>query len=334
MMNTNKIQPIICCGGSGSRLWCLSTPKIPKHLISLGSKGTLLQETIRRISVIMDGCRDQQYEVYEPLLIMHQDHKLPPELSQHESNIVYEQYANDTAVAVAKAALAVKQRHIEDTIMIVFPADHYIYNTEAFTQDIVEGITKVTNTNIVLYGIEPTSPETKYGYIIPSLNGVRFREKPDANTALELIKQKALWNSGIFAANTSTVLASLECSSHNIMDWITNPRSGKAPSFDVAVLQEHSNIHAHYCQQWRWSDVGTWDAFIEIPEIKAEMETATNVITQDCSHVDVLNRGSGNIVIIGCKNLMVVYSGSDILIMPNTGDFNSQLKEIATNICK
>ena len=126
--------------------------------------------------------------------------------------------------------------------MVVLPADHYIENVEAFVHDIVEGITHVIKENIVLYGIEPIAPETKYGYIVPNPNGVWFREKPDAITALELIKQKALWNSGIFAAHVDLILKCLRNSQYSIMDWVTSPREGKAPSFDVAVLQEHKHI--------------------------------------------------------------------------------------------
>jgi len=330
-----KLQPVILCGGQGSRLWPISTPKIPKQFIKIGNKGTLLEETLRRINLVMKNCEKKGYVTYDPLLIMHKDHKLPCELTEHESNIVYENYANDTAVAVARASLEIKKRHdTQEIIMLVLPADHYIENVEAFVYDIVEGILKVEQNNIVLYGIEPTAPETKYGYIIPSLNGVWFREKPDAETALELIKQKALWNSGIFASYVDTTLSCLRNSPYNILDWIINPREGKAPSFDVAVLQEHPIIYAHYCLRWRWSDVGTWESFTSIPEVKDEMEQSSTIIMKDCKNVNVLNRSPGNVVIIGCDNLLVVTSGSDVLIMPNTGDFNNQLKEIATRISK
>jgi len=330
-----KIQPVILCGGFGTRLFPLSTRDIPKQFIKIGTKGTLLEETLRRVELVTKSCQKKNYESYSPLLVMHKDHKLPPELVAHENGVIYETYANDTAVAVAKAALEIKKRYgDEDIIMLVLPADHYIENVEAFVYDISEGILSINEDNIVLFGIEPTAPDTKYGYIIPSINGVWFREKPDANTALELIKQRALWNSGIFSSRVDTVLSCLRNSPYNILDWVINPRDGKAPSFDVAVLQEYSKIYSHYCLRWRWSDVGTWESFTSIPEVKAEMEEASTIIMKDCKNVNVLNRSPGNVVIIGCDDLLVVTSGSDILIMPNKGDFNNQLKEIATRISK
>ena len=336
MNTTIKLQPVILCGGQGGRLWPLSNPSLPKQFIKIGDKGTLLEQTIQRILSVMRTCQIKGYETCDPILIMHKDHKLPPELIVHNPNIVYELYANDTAVAVARASLEIKKRHNNEAIvMLVLPADHYIENVEAFVYDIVEGILKVDQNNIVLYGIKPTAPDTKYGYIIPSLTGVWFKEKPDVGTALELIKQQALWNSGIFASYVDTTLSCLRISPYNILDWVINPREGKAPSFDVAVLQEHPIIYAHSCLKWRWSDVGTWESFIAIPEVKAEMTEASTIILKDCKNVNVLNRSpGGNVVIIGCDDLLVVTSGSDLLIMPNTGDFNNQLKEIATRIAK
>lgn len=336
MPSVRKLQPIILCGGSGLRLWPLSTTKIPKQFISLGKRGTLLEETLRRVSTVMKKCEEKNYVAYSPILVMHESHKLPPELSTHEPNVLYEKYANDTAVAVARAALEIKKRYEnEDITMLVLPADHYIYNCDAFTRDITNGIEYVTDTNVVLYGIDPTAPETKYGYIIPpssSDSKITFREKPSMDVALQLINRNALWNSGIFAANSNLILRCLAVSNYNIMEWIYNPKNGKAPSFDVTVLQEYDNIYAHHCNGWRWSDIGTWDSFTDVPEIKNEMMEFGNVIMTDCTNSNILKRSPGNVVMIGCKDLLVVINGSDLLIMSNNEDHNNQLKEIASSI--
>lgn len=326
-----KIQPVILCGGSGTRLWPISTSRVPKQFISLGEKGTLLEETIRRIGTVMGHCRQRGFKTYSPLLIMHHSHTLPAELSTHEPNIVYEAYANDTGVAVAKASLEIKTRHGgEDVLMLVLPADHYIENVEAFAADLSAGIKKVTEDNIVLFGIDPTHPATAYGYIIPSETGIGFKEKPDAGLAAQLIQDAALWNSGIFAATVNEVLASLERSTHHVLDWLKNPRDGKAASFDVAVLQEHPRIVAQDCANWGWSDVGSFNSFMAIPEIKDTMGISSAVI--DSNNVHVLNRSGGKIVVIGCSDLIVVRNGEDLLIMPSTIDYSAQLKEIATRI--
>lgn len=326
------IQPVILCGGSGTRLWPLSTQKTPKQFIPLKGKGTLLEETIRRVALVMKECEQIGYTTRAPLLIMHADHKLPCELMVHEPNVVYEPYANDTAVAVCRASLEVKRRYgDENPLMLILPADHYIEDVSAFVHDIIEGIKQGNQDNIVLYGITASSPETKYGYIIPR-SPVSFREKPDAVTALKLIDQGALWNSGIFALHVDLAVKCLSQTKYNIMDWVHNARDGKAPSFDVAVLQEYPHIYAHHCFNWKWSDVGSWESFMLIPEVKERMETATNNILVNCTSVNVLNHGAANVVVIGCHNLSVITTGDNVLIMPNNGDFNNELKEVATKL--
>lgn len=332
-----KIQPVVLCGGGGSRLYPISNPKIPKQFISLGERGTLLEQTLERVGKISDLLiMNDNFEVYDPLLIMNITHK--SQLSQCGSllnyEIIYENYANDTAVAVANVCCYIKKKYNDNNIiMVVFPADHYIYEINHFISDLRNGIKYVTHDNIVLFGLEPTQPTTKYGYILKSDDQtVKFIEKPDITVASDLISKNALWNSGIFAANVDLVLKCLTTSEHNIMEYVINPKEGKMPSFDIVVLQQYHNIRLHECTGWKWSDVGTWDSFLEIPEIKKELGSNQSVITNECINTQVLNRGNGNTVLIGCKNIIVIRNGDDILIMSNTEDYNNQLKNIALKI--
>lgn len=321
-----RTQPVILCGGIGARLWPISTHAIPKQFITIENKGSLIQETIRRVNGITPTT---------PLLVMNVEHKSLQNIDAYSCRILYEPYANDTAVAVFRAALEIKKEYPEEkVIMLTLPADHYIENIENFTKDIISGLSQVTSNNIVLFGIDPISPETKYGYIIPGDNGITFEEKPNEKTAIELIKKGSLWNSGIFCGEVDLILKCLQKSSHNVMDWIEYPREGKAASFDVAVLQEYDNIIAYHCGNWNWSDVGGWDFFMKIPEVQNELKKCNNVHVADCSDVQVLNRGSGTVLVLGCSNLLVAVNGSNILVTPKTSDFNSLLKNIVTNLKK
>lgn len=322
MKDRYKVQPVILCGGQGSRLWPISTYKVPKQFISLGTKGTLLEETLRRISIISALCQEKGYIVKDPILVMNEIHQLP---FMCNLQVVSEKYANDTAIAVFRTALEINKVE-EDVILLVMPADHYVYQVDNFVRDIVSGINQVTNDNIVLYGINPTNPETKYGYIIPTEEGIKFKEKPNQELALSLIKQNALWNSGIFSSRLSTILECLYNSSHNLKQWIETPKEGKAASFDVAVLQEYNKIYAQDCSGWEWSDIGTWESFINVPEIQDEIKEKDNLI--ECQNTILLDRGTGNTVIIGCKDLLIVKNGQDLLIISNEKDYTSQLKEI------
>lgn len=345
------IQPIVLCGGSGTRLWPLSTSNIPKQLISVGG-GTFLSETINRMTRVNDVLQTLSYVCEQPLLIMHKNHMLPPELSSYSNSIIYEEYANDTAVAIARAALHLKFKYLEDqnVIMLVVPADHFIENVDNFVQDMVTGISLVNNNNIVLFGLEATSPETKYGYIIPALSDdhdIEFIEKPTVDVATSLLEKKAMWNAGIFAFELNNILECIAKSRFNILDWIENPREGKAPSFDVAILQECSKISAYSCKNWKWSDVGTWESFTEIPEIKYEIINSPSVIRTNCQNVTTLHRNNiccsgqhpyscenrnNKLVIIGCDDLFVVTHSGNILIMSKKGDHNNTLKSIASEL--
>lgn len=328
-----SIIPVILCGGSGTRLWPLSTCDIPKQFIKIQNQGTFLEQTVNRVNECTDFL-SKKYEIINPVFVMHKNHDLPEELKKTPNDIVYENYANDTAVAIAKATIFIKNKYekTDNMIMLILPADHYVENIENFIYDISDGIKNVNTDNIVLFGIEPTSPESKYGYIIPTSNGVNFKEKPDTSAALELIKRKALWNSGIFSGTVDNIFEQLNNSKYNIMDWIINPRDGKAPSFDVAVLQEYQNIHAHNCLNWKWSDVGTWKSFINLPEVQKEIKNQSSVMMKECKNVNVLNRNNHNIVVIGCSDLLIVFNDDDLLIMPNDDKYNNQLKQIASNI--
>lgn len=332
------IQPIILCGGNGSRLWPLSKAKLPKQFIEIEDGKTMLECTIDRISSLQQNlatktCFDlgtKSYTVKMPLLVMHKSHSLPSSLSAYQKNVIYEEYSNDTGVAITRAILHMVAIGDQADIVIVLPSDHYISNNETYIYDMISGIDLVQEDNIVLFGIEPTSPNTQYGYMIPRETGVWFREKPDEHTALELIKQRAMWNSGIFTCRFNHLHQCLTAND-NIMWYVHNLREGKADSFDVAVLQQHRKLVAHYCLQWGWNDVGTWQSFLSLPKIQQEIGGSTVIMTE-CQNVNVLNRTSGKVVVIGCKDLLIVSHGNDILVMPSNGDYSTQLKDITSDM--
>lgn len=326
------VKPIILCGGNGTRLWPLSTSQIPKQFIEIDNKlNTLLDYTLDRTLKIMSMLQIQGFNSHVPLLVTNKYHQIPK--LNFEVEYLFEEYANDTAVAVARVCEKVKNGADEKTILLFLPSDHYVDNIENFVNDVVSGIKKVKNDNIILYGLKPSGVETKYGHIIDNLGIVKFYEKPDYSTAKKLVESGALWNSGIFASTLNNLLNSLNQSKYDIFDWIINPRDGKAPSFDVAVLQQHSNIITQHSKGWGWSDVGTWESFINIPFIKSEMENDNNVILSETSLVNVLNRKNlGKIIIIGCKDLLVVRNHDDILIMNTTMENTNKLKNIVSSL--
>lgn len=316
------IQPIILCGGSGTRLWPISTEITPKQFIEIGSHGTLLDITVNRLKHL-----NTDQNVRPPILVMNKSHicHVPDSLSH--LSIIDEPYANDTAVAIARVVTQIT----DNVTLLILPADHYIKEVNNFLDDISQGLSKVDD-NIVLYGLAPQGPETKYGYILPT-QPVTFKEKPTREMAEMLISAGALWNSGIVSAKHST-LKSIFDDHPELTSWVYNPRAGKAPSFDVAILQNYSNLTIQQCHGWSWTDVGTWDNFLDIPEIIDEMTETNHIIKQQCQNVNVLRRGSNidNVVMIGCQNLRVIIKDGDILILSTDHDYSNDLKIVATKL--
>lgn len=312
------LQPIILCGGSGTRLWPLSTPTIPKQFISLGPNGTFLEQTLGR-------CRQLTNSV-EPYLMTNKNSP-----TTETKNVITELYSNDTTVAIARVC-----RYFEDLgtspdqILLFLPADHYIKNTEVFLADIDNGIKKITDKNIVLFGIQPTSPETKYGYILSTSTGLKFKEKPDHREALILMSNNAMWNSGIIMTKLGTLLKIFDESGYDIWDWVDNPREGKAPSFDVAILQEYKELTCHHCQNWGWSDVGTWSSFLDLPEVQDEILSNT-AKTLSCRDVSLINKTNIPVAIIGCDDLLVILTNDGILITNKNNDCSNELKNYVSN---
>ena len=308
------VQPVILCGGSGTRLWPLSTSSLPKQFITIDGI-SLLQATINRILHLQSVFST----ILNPILIMHQDHANLEECHHLAKKylIVTEPYANDTAVAVSRALSVIKD---QNAVILALPADHSIDNVDNFIRDIIVGLNTVTDSNIVLFGLTPTSPETKYGYILPT-NPVSFKEKPSLEIASNLIQEGALWNSGLFAGRVGLISSLLK----NLDDWVKNPHPGKAPSFDVAVLQEYKNINCVKCENWGWDDVGTWEAFTSLPSVQKEITTKDSIRLLD-------RHTKGNIIILGCSDLLVVRNGDNILIMDMKKDHSTELKNIASNL--
>lgn len=289
----NKIRPIILCGGSGTRLWPLSTPTTPKHLLEIDGM-TLLERTVKRIESLFD---------LEPLLVIGSGHTIPPSLSHLEA--VKEDHQNETAVAVYRALKRIKTEYV-----ISFHADHFITDDETFRSDILEGIKLIGMNNIVLYGIQPTSPDPRYGYILDGC----FFEKPSESLAKTIISKGGVWNSGIFAGSVAFILRKLE-EREEVMSYYEFPRPGKAGSFDVEVLQllSFENLSVFPCQEWGWEDVGVWSSFIR---------KSDPYINRDSNNILVYDKEEGEIAVVGCNNLIVVRTGGKVLIMSQEADSN------------
>ena len=192
------IIPVILAGGSGTRLWPLSTPELPKQFANLLGDKTLFQSTLERV------CKFPG--VNKIKIVCNQKHLglVTQQLQDYDASkfdVILEPIGKNTAPAIAIAALSVP----EDAILIISPSDHMIADVDKFHRALKIGAQCAELDQLVCFGVTPNRPETGYGYIKAGENTgaaykiEKFVEKPNLELALQYVAAKNYyWNSGIF----------------------------------------------------------------------------------------------------------------------------------------
>jgi len=252
------VNPVILCGGSGTRLWPLSRSGFPKQFLVLSgddSSKSLFQEAIERINSISSP----QIQLGDTLIVTNEDHRFLAldqlrELKEIHATLLLEPIGRNTAPALTLAAFqakdgeANKDNELHDPILVITPADQTVKNTKAFTKALQDCVAVVnadrSKQTIAILGIKPSSPETGYGYIKRTphqgenseYSVEKFVEKPDSKTAQSYLEDgNYLWNSGMFVMHASTWLAALKYFRPDIFGatetaWVANTidQSGQA----------------------------------------------------------------------------------------------------------
>lgn len=316
-------------GGIGSRFWPVSTPDRPKQLLPLGGEKPLITETVERILplVPVDRLRVLTGEgLAEPIL----GHVTVLD----RGNLLVEPQARGTAPVLAWAAFEIA-RDDPDAIMVSLHADHVISPADHFRDRLAE-IARLAAERHLLFtlGVEPTRPETGYGYIRvgdrlgPALEAFEvadFVEKPDRDTAQEYLRRGGyLWNSGIFLWRVRDLLDELDRHTPEIAQLL--PRLERADvagffrhaptlSIDEGLLERSDRV-AVARATFRWDDVGAWDAIGRT----RRADEAENVRVGDVHLVDahgcIAWAEDGSLVIFGASDLVVVRAGSVTLVAP------------------
>jgi mannose-1-phosphate guanylyltransferase len=333
-MTQQTIVPVILSGGSGTRLWPMSTAANPKQLLALTADETMLQLTARRTE-------GQRFSA--PIVVANAAHADAVEaqlaaVDAAAAALVLEPMARNTAPAIALAAIAAGGG---DQIMLVMPSDHVIADVAAFHAAIEAALPLVEDGWLVTFGIEPDAPETGYGYIrigeeiAPGVHRVaRFVEKPPRDKAEEMLASgDHAWNGGIFLFRADRFLEELErfepamaTAAHAAMDAARHDATRVHPdaeafaaspsqSIDYAVMERADRV-AVVPVAMGWNDVGSWDA---LHAISASDDAGNahrgNVLAIETSNCLVRSDGR-RIAMVGVSDLIVVASGDDILILP------------------
>ncbi len=322
-------------GGSGTRFWPLSTPARPKQLLNLTGDGSLLQLTYQRIKDLVPS---ENIYVFTGEGIQSAVGREIPELS--ENQIVAEPAARNTAPCIAAAALWLRRKHPDET-MVVLPADHLITDIAKFHRCLKEAdaLARVSK-GLVTLGIKPTRAETGFGYIEadPERTAGRgfavkgFHEKPDSATAKRYLARKHFfWNSGIFVWKVSSILESLYMHLPELMKILKPLESADKPeiwwktfkelfpktpsvSVDYGVLEKAANVYV-VPATFDWNDIGSWPALESIRSRDAHgnivQGSVRQIETKDCM---IINESSVPLATIGVKDLIIVSTKDGVLV--------------------
>ena len=339
-MEINPIIPIILSGGSGTRLWPLSRESFPKQYIDVmqDSAKSMLQITYQRLIGLKN--------LTEPIIICNKEHRFIVaeqfrEINVKRKSIILEPCARNTAPAIALGALKALEYN-KDPVLLILSSDHQVKDPVKFKEYIKEGIISALENKLVVFGINPTSPETGYGYIKATqpykknnqkkLDIEEFVEKPDYETALKLIEDKRyLWNSGIFLFKANVIINELKKFEPNIIEnciaairkekndldfqRIDKTEFEKCPSIsiDYAVF-EKTKIGSVIPMDAGWSDLGNWNSIWQnSPKNSNGNVTNGNVILKN-SEKCYLRSEDKLLVGIGLKNIIAVQTGDATLI--------------------
>lgn len=343
-MKTNNYA-IIMAGGVGSRFWPMSTPEHPKQFLDvLGIGKTLIQLTYERLLHIapVENIYVLTNERYADIV----KQQLP---ALTDDQILTEPQRKNTAPCIAYGAAKITAKN-PDACMIVCPSDHLILQQERFTSIIETAIDDaVKNDKIVTLGIQPTRPDTGYGYIEyakdASLKGgmvtpvMQFREKPDLALAQQFLESgNFAWNSGIFIWKSTIVLDALKqfqpelyrlfASDLSFYNTATEQANVNAAfeacediSIDYAVMEHARNVDV-VLADFDWSDLGTWGS------LKTHLKTDENNNSVIGAHVHTfhtencqINVPSEKLVVIdGLKDCIIVESDNMLMILKNENE--------------
>lgn len=329
------IHPVIMAGGSGTRFWPLSRRMKPKQFLPLASGRPLLVETFDRLGEV--GSAQRTWVVCGRA---HADEvrRLLPQVPG--AQVLVEPMARNTAPAIGLAAV-----HVAATdpsgVLLVLPSDHHVAKPERFREALAQAAALADEGFLATIGIQPTRPDTGYGYIelgerradASSFDVARFVEKPDRENAEKFVQSgRFVWNAGIFAFRADVVLEEIRRQLpglHGALQEIASaigtdrydevladafPRAGSI-SIDHGVMEKAERI-ACVPGDFGWSDVGS---FAALPEVRKQDQRGNvadeEAVLVDCDGCVVL--GSGRpIAAVGLKDLVIVDAGDSILVVP------------------
>lgn len=344
---SDRIVPLIMCGGAGTRLWPLSREDRPKQFINLFGWRSTFQETVLRVADA--GLFDRPVVVtsvaYRALV------QSQLEEIGCEADILLESARRDSGPAIAAGTVFAARRDPR-TVVLALAADHIVRDVAAFVTACTASLKASVAGHIVTFGVKPERPATEYGYISPGegIDGpvravTSFVEKPDLATATRYVQSGYLWNSGNFMFRADVLLDeyravdpdSIEAvmravdESERDQDFISfNKRwfeSAKSISIDYAVMERTARV-AVIPVAFGWSDVGSWRTVWELSGKDSRGNAKIGeVVFENASNCYVLS-DKAVVALEGVDDLVVIVT-QDAILISQQADSNALKKLVA-----
>lgn len=331
----SPIVPVLLAGGAGTRLWPVSRDALPKQFLPLMGKHSTYQETLLRV---------RGPEFGTPIVVTGPDFHFFARRQAEELGIdvtvVIEPMRRDSGPAIAAGAAITLMRDPQ-AVILALAADHIVLDPEDFRKTCVAGRAAADLGRIVTFGIKPSEPKTSFGYIRPGkpIDGTTtaevesFVEKPDLTTAAHYVQDGYLWNSGNFLFRADVLLEELQRlepdMARAVNDSVARSNTdlgfvrldaeafARSPqkSIDYAVM-ERTDRAAVVTGNFRWSDIGSWDALFDIAPTDANGNVLQGQVTLMDSRNCVVHSENRLTTLIGVEDLVVVSVADATLVVP------------------
>ncbi|EJQ41430.1 cupin domain-containing protein [Bacillus sp. AY3-1] len=323
---------ILLSGGSGKRLWPLSNDSRSKQFLKvLKNNNDEMQSMVQRVWGQLTSLGIENDAVIATS--KSQVDMINGQLG-NDVPIIIEPERRDTFPAIALAASYLySKEHVDlDEVVGVLPVDPYVENSFFERLLDLEKALNSSNADLGLMGITPTYPSEKYGYIVPNVEKStqeliqvsHFKEKPVIAEAEELLKQNALWNSGVFAFKLDKIISLLDQKGLPVQYDMLVQQYASLPkiSFDYEVVEKTENIVA-LPYNGSWKDLGTWNTLTE--------EMGTNILGKgnmgiECEKNHIINELDIPVSVLGLSNIIVAVSPDGILVSEK--DASPRVKEL------
>ncbi|MCB0452583.1 MAG: mannose-1-phosphate guanylyltransferase [Aequorivita sp.] len=345
---------VIMAGGIGSRFWPVSTQEFPKQFHDmLGTGETLLQKTFSRLNKIIpsENIYILTNEMYLEITL-----KQLPKITKEQ--VVLEPAMRNTAPCILLSALKIKKKN-PNALMLVAPSDHWIEDEAAFAKDVQACFDAAQRENILLtLGIEPSFPNTGYGYIETDKSDaseikkvIQFREKPDYETARQFISAgNFLWNAGIFIWSAKSIAASFEShltemnllfskgmavlnTSEEKKFIDLNYPEAENISIDYGILEKANNVYLKKAT-FDWNDLGTWGALYDKLGKSESQNAVVNAETllKNATNNMIFTDKKKLVVLDGIEEYIVVDKDDVLLLFPKKKE--QQIKELLNEVSR